>query len=95
MASTRAERILSLRVAALAIERAALKSGNLSARGIPSRSESITSSFLKYDEMIRDASLVFRNRRLPSSPPNASTLIVPKGSVKFNEARFKRKLVEQ
>ena len=54
---------LSARRRALAIERAALKAGNLSARGGPARSVSAIPSSSKYGDMIRDASLIFNRSK--------------------------------
>lgn len=91
---------LSARRRALAIERAALKAGNLSARGGPAKSASAVPSSSKYRDMIRDASLIFnRNRMVKTATSSSSTPIsnnnttVPKGSVKFNETRdrYRRK----
>jgi len=99
---------LSARRRALAIERAALKAGNLSARG-PTRSQTAIPVTSKYSEMIRDASLIFNRKKVASetktqiraesaitsvpitTTTTSTTPPVPKGSVKFNEARLRRK----
>ena len=91
---------LSARRRALAIERAALKAGNLSARGGPAKSASYSAFSSKYRDMIRDALTIFnRNRMVKTATSSSSTPIsnnnttVPKGSVKFNETRdrYRRK----
>ena len=91
---------LSARRRALAIERAALKAGNLSARGGPAKSASAVPSSSCHRDMIRDASLIFnRNKIVETATSSSSTPIsnnnttVPKGSVKFNETRdrYRRK----
>ena len=88
---------LSARRRALAIERAALKAGNLSARGGPARSASAIPSSSKYGDMIRDASLIFNRNKIVETTMKSSTvannMTIPKGSAKFNETRdrFRRK----
>ena len=90
---------LSARRRALAIERAALKAGNLSARGASARSASAIPSSSKYGDMIRDASLIFNRNKIVETTSSSkslamsNTMSVPKGSAKFNETRdrFRRK----
>ena len=90
---------LSARRRALAIERAALKAGNLSARGGSARSASVIPSSSKYGDMIRDASLIFNRNKIVETTSSSkslamsNTMSVPKGSAKFNETRdrFRRK----
>jgi len=90
---------LSARRRALAIERAALKAGNLSARGGSARSASAIPSSSKYGDMIRDASLIFNRNKIVETTSSSkslamsNTMSVPKGSAKFNETRdrFRRK----